>query len=159
MQEFAVVGRDRSERNAAGNEVLTERQHDGLRTFTGACRDEWGRRDVHDATVSLQTGFRQQRRVASGCRSENRKPYLPVAVAGGHLRRRSLSLFGLTPGLGLAPVQFELYGSYQVSEFLFFPTFFSVSKMSVRFVYLSANCVNLIIKFNYLVVLSLIVLH
>lgn len=117
VQESAVVGRDRGEQNAAGNEVLTEGQHDGLRTFTGAYRDEWGRRDVYDATVSLQTGFRQQRQLASDRRSENRKPYLPVAVAGGHLRRRPLSLLGLTPGLGLAPIQFELHGSCRVSEF------------------------------------------
>lgn len=71
---------------------------------------------MYDATVSLQTGFEQQRRLAPGFQSENRKSYLPVAVAGGHLRRRSLLLFGLTSGTRLAPVQFELHGSYQVSK-------------------------------------------
>lgn len=105
---------------------------------------------MYDATVSLQTGFEQQRRLASDFQSENRKSYLPVAVAGGHLRRRPLSLFGLTPGTRLAPVQFELHGSYQVSKSGLLQDF-SLSKKNAYPMHLSSTgCEKFNIPFSCL---------
>jgi len=64
-------------------------------------------------------------------------------MVGGHFRRRPLSLLGLTPGIRLAPVQFELHGSYQVSKFCFLQDY---SLLIIAYlIHLSnANC----IKFN-----------
>lgn len=118
-QGSTVGGVDRREQDGAReNKVppVEGQRHDGRSGTFESRRGERGRQDVYSTADPLQTGFERQRRRAPGHRPENRKPYVSVAVGSRHLRRRSLSLLGPTTGTGLALVQLEMHGRYQVKE-------------------------------------------